>query len=71
VGTIAQRLLAEHLFATTPLDRVEAGTDVDNIAEQKALERAGFRREGVLRGTQVRGGVRRDLVHYGLLRTDQ
>ncbi|MGH3878194.1 MAG: GNAT family N-acetyltransferase [Actinophytocola sp.] len=71
VGTIAQRLLAEHLFATTPLDRVEAGTDVDNIAEQKALERAGFRREGVLRGTQLRGGVRRDLVHYGLLRTDQ
>jgi RimJ/RimL family protein N-acetyltransferase len=71
VGTIAQRLLAAHLFATTPLDRVEAGTDLDNIAEQKALEKAGFRREGVLRGAQVREGRRRDLVHYGLLRTDQ
>jgi RimJ/RimL family protein N-acetyltransferase len=70
VGTIAQRLLAEHLFATTELDRVEAGTDVENLAEQRALEKAGFRREGVLRGTQVRGGTRHDLVHYGILRAD-
>jgi RimJ/RimL family protein N-acetyltransferase len=70
VGTTAQRLLAEHLFATTELDRVEAGTDVENLAEQRALEKAGFRREGVLRGTQVRGGTRHDLVHYGILRTD-
>jgi RimJ/RimL family protein N-acetyltransferase len=70
VGTLAQRLLAEHLFATTELDRVEASTDVANLPEQRALEKAGFRREGVLRGTQVRGGVRRDLVQYGVLRSD-
>ncbi|HEX2131496.1 MAG TPA: GNAT family protein [Actinophytocola sp.] len=71
VGTVAQRLLAEHLFATTELDRVEASTDVENIGEQKALARAGFTREGILRGAQVREGVRRDLVHYGKLRTDE
>ena len=70
VGTLAQRLLVEHLFATTEVDRIEASTDVDNLAEQRALENAGFRREGVLRGAQLRGGVRRDLVHYGLVRTD-
>ena len=70
IGTIAQRLLVEHLFATTPVDRIEAGTDVENIAEQKALERAGFRREGVLRGTQLRGGTRHALAHYGILRED-
>jgi len=70
VGTSAQRLLAEHLFATTELDRVEASTDVANLPEQRSLEKAGFRREGVLRGTQVRGGVRRDLVQYGVLRSD-
>ncbi|GAB3469752.1 GNAT family N-acetyltransferase [Actinophytocola sediminis] len=71
VGSTAQRLLAEHLFATTEVDRVEASTDVDNIAEQKALAKAGFTREGVLRGAQLRGGLRRDLVHFGKLRTDQ
>ena len=70
VGTVAQRLLVEHLFATTELDRIEASTDVENIAEQRALEKAGFQREGVLRGAQLRGGVRRDLVHYGLVRGD-
>jgi RimJ/RimL family protein N-acetyltransferase len=70
IGTIAQRLLVEHLLATTELDRIEASTDVENVAEQRALEKAGFRREGVLRGAQLRGGVRRDLVHYGLVRSD-
>jgi RimJ/RimL family protein N-acetyltransferase len=70
VGTTAQRLLAEHLFATTGLDRVEAGMDVDNVAEQRALEKAGFRRDGVIRGAQLRGGRRRDMVLYGMLRTD-
>jgi RimJ/RimL family protein N-acetyltransferase len=70
VGTLAQRMLVEHLFAATELDRIEASTDVDNHAEQRALEKAGFRREGVLRGAQLRGGIRRDLVHYGLVRGD-
>ncbi|HEV7649986.1 MAG TPA: GNAT family protein [Actinophytocola sp.] len=70
VGTTAQRLLVEYLFATTPVDRIEAGTDVENVAEQKALERAGFRREGVLRGAQLRSGARHALVHYGMLRDD-
>jgi RimJ/RimL family protein N-acetyltransferase len=70
IGTLAQRLLVEHLLATTELDRIEASTDVENIAEQRALEKAGFQREGVLRGAQLRGGIRRDLVHYGLVRGD-
>jgi len=63
-------MLAEFLFDTTELDRVEATTDVDNVAEQRALEKSGFTREGVTRGAQLRGGVRRDVVHYGLLRSD-
>jgi RimJ/RimL family protein N-acetyltransferase len=70
IDTLAQRLLAEHLFATTELERVEASTDVDNVAEQRALEKAGFRREGVARGAQLRGGRRRDVVLYGLVRAD-
>jgi hypothetical protein len=70
IGTTAQRLLAEHLFATTDLDRVEAGTDRDNVAEQRALSKAGFHHEGTLRGAQLRKGVRRDMYVYGILRTD-
>ncbi|QUQ70708.1 GNAT family N-acetyltransferase [Kutzneria sp. CA-103260] len=70
VGSLAQRLLVEHLFATTSYDRIEADTDVENIAEQKALAKAGLRREGVIRGAHTRGGVRRDMVLFGILRTD-
>ncbi|HKW72531.1 MAG TPA: GNAT family protein [Candidatus Dormibacteraeota bacterium] len=67
-GTQAQRMLAEFLFANTPVNRVEAITDVENTAEQRSLERAGFRREGVLRGAQFRAGRWRDLVVYAVVR---
>lgn len=69
-GAEAQRLLADHLFATTPANRIEAQTDVENLAEIRALERAGFTREGVLRGAQFRAGAHRDLVVYSRLRSD-
>jgi RimJ/RimL family protein N-acetyltransferase len=70
VGTIAQRMLAEWLLATSPLDRIEASTDVENVAEQRSLEKAGFVREGVLRHAQARVDGHHDLVSYSLLRSD-
>jgi RimJ/RimL family protein N-acetyltransferase len=69
-GAAAQRMLAEHLFATTEANRVEATTDAGNVAEQRALERAGFTREGVLRGAQYRAGAWHDLILYARLRDD-
>jgi RimJ/RimL family protein N-acetyltransferase len=69
-GTQAQRALAGYLFATYPLNRVEASTDVTNVAEQRALEKAGFTREGVLRGAQWRAGEWHDLVGYARVRGD-
>lgn len=69
-GTEAQRLLARYLFAHTTAHRIEAATDVDNIAERKSLEKAGFIREGVMRGIGWRDGAWRDGVTYSLLRTD-
>jgi RimJ/RimL family protein N-acetyltransferase len=69
-GTEAQRLVAEYLFRTTSANRVEASTDVENLAEQRSLEKAGFTREGVARGAQLRAGSYHDLVLYGKLRSD-
>lgn len=69
-GTIAQRQLIEYLFAHTTAHRVEAATEVGNVAEQRALEKAGFRREGVSRGVGWRAGAWRDGVRYAVLRTD-
>ena len=70
IGTEAHRHLVEYLFSTTTANRLQAGTEVDNLAEQRALERAGFRREGVQRGLHFRAGAWRDSVMYGLLRDD-
>lgn len=67
-GSQAQRLGAAYLFDTTYLERVEAGTESGNIAEQRALEKAGFTREGVLRKSCFRGGEWRDMVVYSKLR---
>ncbi|WP_330330833.1 GNAT family N-acetyltransferase [Streptomyces sp. NBC_00536] len=70
VGTQAQRLLARYLFAHTPVVRLEADTETENIAEQRALEKSGFAREGVLRSTVFRDGQWRDVVRYSMLRDD-
>lgn len=67
-GGEAQQLLAAYLFATYPIMRVEASTDITNTAEQRALEKAGFTREGIVRKAQWRGGEWHDLVVYSKLR---
>jgi RimJ/RimL family protein N-acetyltransferase len=70
LGTEAQRLLADWLFETTSVNRVEASTDIDNVAEARSLEKAGFTREGVNRGAQFRAGAYHDLVIFSRLRSD-
>ncbi len=70
IGRAAQRALAELFFTHTAVNRVEAHTDVDNIAEQRALEAAGFTREGLIRGAQWRDGAYRDGYLYAIVRSD-
>jgi RimJ/RimL family protein N-acetyltransferase len=69
-GSEAQAQLARYLFSTTLVNRVEASTDVENAAEQRSLEKAGFVREGVQRGAQFRAGAYHDLITYARLRED-
>jgi RimJ/RimL family protein N-acetyltransferase len=70
IGTWAQIELTRLLFMHTPVNRVEASTDVTNVAEQRALAKAGFTREGVMRGAQWRLGEWHDLVQFSKLRAD-
>jgi RimJ/RimL family protein N-acetyltransferase len=60
IGSVAQRLLAQELHRQG-IVRVEAGTDVINIPEQKSLLKAGFVLEGVLRQAQGRADGLHDL----------
>ncbi|RKN48605.1 GNAT family N-acetyltransferase [Micromonospora endolithica] len=70
IGWRAQALLCDYLFLHTPVQRVQAGTHPENVAEQRALERAGFQREGVVRAAEFRGGRWCDALLYSRLRDD-
>lgn len=67
-GFEAQRLLVCYLFAQ--VNRIEAVTEITNAAGQRALEKAGFTREGVLRGSTFRQGQWHDQLIYSVLRAE-
>lgn len=70
LGVRAQRELADLFFRHTVTNRVEAHVDVDNVAEQRALDRIGFAKEGLVRGALWRAGQFRDGYLYSVLRGD-
>ena len=69
-GTAAQVLLARYLFAHAPINRIQAVTEAENHAEQRSLEKAGFTREGVMKGRTFRDGAWRDEVLYRMVRDE-
>ncbi|MEU7780064.1 GNAT family protein [Micromonospora parva] len=70
IGWRAQALLCDYLFQHTPAQRIQAGTHPENVAEQRALEKAGFQLEGIVRASEFRAGRWRDGYLYSRLRDD-
>jgi RimJ/RimL family protein N-acetyltransferase len=70
IGWRAQAMLADYLFEHSPVQRIQAATHPENAAEQRALEKAGFRLEGVIRAAEFRSGAYRDGFLYSRLRDD-
>ena len=67
-GTESQFLLARHTFEDLGAGRIWFMTDARNFWSQKALERCGVSREGVLRRHLcVRDGFIRDSVIYAII----
>jgi len=66
----AEALLAHLVFGPLRMERLAAWVDVRNLRSQRAFERLGYVREGVLRGWHRHGDERRDLVAYAVLRED-
>ena len=70
-ATRALRLIASWALPEMRLGRMQLHTDPRNVASQRVAERAGFTREGVLRGYDGRSdGTRADAVVYSLLPQD-
>jgi RimJ/RimL family protein N-acetyltransferase len=70
IGSRALTLVAGWAFARG-YRRLQLHADVENLASQRVAEKAGFRREGVLRAWIEQDGVPRDHVMYSLLESDR
>jgi N-acetyltransferase len=67
VNTICKFLLLTHAFETLNAGVVAWRTDNFNIASQRAIERLGAKRDGVIRGHALRrDGTIRDTVMYSV-----
>jgi RimJ/RimL family protein N-acetyltransferase len=67
-NTESKRLMLGHAFDTERVHRVAIHTDLRNERSQRAIERIGGRREGVIREHRVvRDGYRRTTVVYSIL----
>lgn len=67
INTAAKLLLLTHAFEGIGANRVELNTDIRNLRSQRAIERIGATRDGVLRAHAVmRDGFIRDTVNYSL-----
>jgi ribosomal-protein-alanine N-acetyltransferase len=68
VNPESKYLLLRHAFEDLDAVRVQLKTDLNNLRSQRAIEKLGARREGVLRKYQIRSnGYVRDTVVYSIL----
>jgi RimJ/RimL family protein N-acetyltransferase len=66
----AAKIIVDYLFLSKDIVRIQAHTDLRNVASQKVLEKVGFRKEGIIRRSIFIGGEWRDAYLYSILRED-
>lgn len=64
----AAALLVRWALGTLPLVRIGARIEVTNVPSQRAAERAGLSREGVLRASFRTGDTWMDMAYYAVIR---
>jgi RimJ/RimL family protein N-acetyltransferase len=69
-GTEAVLIIVDYLFLSKNIVRVQAETLAENLASQRALEKAGFTKEAVKRQSSFVRGLWRDDVLYSILREE-
>jgi RimJ/RimL family protein N-acetyltransferase len=70
VAPAALQLVARWVLIECGFHRVEAEADVANTASRRAIEKAGFVREGILRDHCETHGRRHDCEMFALVRAD-
>ncbi len=67
----ALRAVMDFLFDTVGLNRITAGHDVNNPKSGRVMEKAGMRKEGVLRASGINNQGIRDVAVWAALREDR
>lgn len=71
VNTTCKLMLLTYIFETLEYQTVGLRTDIGNQRSQKAIERLGMRKDGIIRGNRVRrDGVISSTVMYSLLKSE-
>ena len=71
VNTTCKLMLLTYIFETLEYQTVGWRTDIENHRSQKAIERLGAKKDGVIRGNRVRrDGVISDTVMYSVLKSE-
>lgn len=70
VNTEAKLLLLGHAFEAMACNVVQIRTDAFNIRSQRAIERLGAKRDGLLRNHQLSDGRIRDIVVYSIIASE-
>jgi RimJ/RimL family protein N-acetyltransferase len=66
----AVNIILDYLFLSRDTMRIQATTDVRNLASQRVLEKTGFKKEGTLRKTGFIRGEWADDYLYSILREE-
>jgi RimJ/RimL family protein N-acetyltransferase len=70
VASEAVQLLCGYLFASRKANRIRLVIHPDNLASKRVAEKAGFTREGRMRGAWFHGGRNHDVEVWSRLRSD-
>ena len=71
VNTTCKLMLLTHIFENLDYQTVGWRTDIGNHRSQRAIERLGAKKDGVIRGNRVcRDGVISDTVMYSLIKSE-
>ena len=71
VNTTCKLMLLTYIFETLEYQTVGWRTDIGNHRSQRAIERLGAKKDGVIRGNRVcRDGVISDTVMYSLIKSE-
>ena len=69
-GSEAIKIIVDYLFLSKNIVRIQAETHPENVASHRVLEKAGFKKEGIIRKSFFSRGVWRDTAMFSIIRDE-